>query len=116
MEGTVQKISDEESEKYFNSRPRGSQIAAMVSKQVQFSILFHQHLNHQTLLFYIYSCFLLYAVATIFLCIIDFFFQSTVIQAKDVLHQKYEELEAKFSDGQVILLSYFLVAFESIFC
>lgn len=33
MEGSVQKVSDEESEQYFHSRPRGSQIGAIVSKQ-----------------------------------------------------------------------------------
>ncbi|XP_022768406.1 pyridoxine/pyridoxamine 5'-phosphate oxidase 1, chloroplastic isoform X4 [Durio zibethinus] len=33
VEGSVQKVSDEESEQYFHSRPRGSQIAAIVSKQ-----------------------------------------------------------------------------------
>ncbi|RWR92479.1 pyridoxine/pyridoxamine 5'-phosphate oxidase 1, chloroplastic isoform X1 [Cinnamomum micranthum f. kanehirae] len=60
VEGTVQKTSDEESEKYFHGRPGGSQIAAIVSKQ------------------------------------------STVIQAKHLLDQNYEELEAKFSDGSLI--------------
>lgn len=34
VEGSVQKVSDEESEQYFHSRPRGSQIGAIVSKQV----------------------------------------------------------------------------------
>lgn len=34
VEGTVQKVSDEESEQYFHSRPRGSQLGAIVSKQV----------------------------------------------------------------------------------
>ncbi|KAK1278895.1 hypothetical protein QJS04_geneDACA019645 [Acorus gramineus] len=33
IEGNVQKVSDEESESYFHSRPRGSQIGAIVSKQ-----------------------------------------------------------------------------------
>ncbi|KAL5982346.1 Pyridoxine/pyridoxamine 5'-phosphate oxidase 1, chloroplastic [Asimina triloba] len=33
VEGTVQKVSEEESENYFHSRPRGSQIGAIVSKQ-----------------------------------------------------------------------------------
>lgn len=33
IEGSVQKVSDEESEQYFHSRPRGSQIGAIVSKQ-----------------------------------------------------------------------------------
>lgn len=37
MEGSVQKVSDEESDQYFHSRPRGSQIGAIVSKQVCFS-------------------------------------------------------------------------------
>ncbi|GMP54677.1 hypothetical protein CsSME_00019761 [Camellia sinensis var. sinensis] len=33
VEGFVEKVSDEESEQYFHSRPRGSQIGAIVSKQ-----------------------------------------------------------------------------------
>ncbi|XP_009607523.1 pyridoxine/pyridoxamine 5'-phosphate oxidase 1, chloroplastic isoform X1 [Nicotiana tomentosiformis] len=33
IEGPVQKVSDEESEQYFHSRPRGSQLGAIVSKQ-----------------------------------------------------------------------------------
>ncbi|XP_051191247.1 pyridoxine/pyridoxamine 5'-phosphate oxidase 1, chloroplastic isoform X2 [Lolium perenne] len=33
VEGLVQKVSEEESEKYFHSRPRGSQLGAIVSKQ-----------------------------------------------------------------------------------
>ena len=33
IEGQVVKLSDEESEKYFHSRPRGSQIGAVVSDQ-----------------------------------------------------------------------------------
>ncbi|KAK4394602.1 Pyridoxine/pyridoxamine 5'-phosphate oxidase 1, chloroplastic, partial [Sesamum angolense] len=35
VEGSVQKVSDEESEQYFHSRPRGSQIGAIVSKQLE---------------------------------------------------------------------------------
>lgn len=34
VEGCVTKVSEEESEQYFHSRPRGSQIGAIVSKQV----------------------------------------------------------------------------------
>lgn len=34
IEGSVQKVSEEESENYFHSRPRGSQIGAIASKQV----------------------------------------------------------------------------------
>lgn len=33
VEGSVEKVSDEESEQYFHSRPRGSQLGAIVSKQ-----------------------------------------------------------------------------------
>ncbi|CAH9115081.1 unnamed protein product [Cuscuta epithymum] len=33
IEGSVQKVSDEESEEYFHSRPRGSQIGAIASNQ-----------------------------------------------------------------------------------
>lgn len=35
IEGTVEKLSKEESEKYFHSRPKGSQIGALVSPQSQ---------------------------------------------------------------------------------
>ena len=35
IEGTVEKLSKEQSERYFNSRPKGSQIAAVVSPQSQ---------------------------------------------------------------------------------
>ncbi|XP_043710683.1 pyridoxine/pyridoxamine 5'-phosphate oxidase 1, chloroplastic-like [Telopea speciosissima] len=45
VEGTVQKVSDEESEKYFHSRPRGSQIGAIVSKQS--TIVPGRHVLHQ---------------------------------------------------------------------
>lgn len=34
MEGSVQKVSEEESEQYFHSRPRGSQLGAIASPQV----------------------------------------------------------------------------------
>jgi pyridoxine/pyridoxamine 5'-phosphate oxidase len=41
IEGIVTKVSEEESENYFHSRPRGSQLGAIVSKQViSFPILF----------------------------------------------------------------------------
>ncbi len=35
IEGTVEKLSKEQSEKYFNTRPKGSQIAAVISPQSQ---------------------------------------------------------------------------------
>ncbi|WP_026898133.1 pyridoxamine 5'-phosphate oxidase [Daejeonella oryzae] len=35
IEGTVEKLSKEESDRYFHSRPKGSQIAAVVSPQSQ---------------------------------------------------------------------------------
>ena len=35
IEGTIEKVSREESEKYFHSRPRGSQLGAIVSPQSQ---------------------------------------------------------------------------------
>lgn len=44
MEGSVEKVSDEESEQYFHSRPRGSQLGAIVSKQVCF--FFNDRLVH----------------------------------------------------------------------
>jgi len=34
VEGSVEKVPEEESDKYFHSRPRGSQLGAIVSKQV----------------------------------------------------------------------------------
>lgn len=40
MEGPVEKVSETESEQYFHSRPRGSQIGAIVSDQVLFSYFF----------------------------------------------------------------------------
>ncbi|XP_077249887.1 pyridoxin (pyrodoxamine) 5'-phosphate oxidase isoform X2 [Tasmannia lanceolata] len=45
VEGPVEKVSEEESEKYFHSRPRGSQIGAIVSKQS--SIVPGRHVLHQ---------------------------------------------------------------------
>lgn len=36
IEGSVEKVSVEESERYFHSRPRGSQLGAAVSKQVTY--------------------------------------------------------------------------------
>ncbi|KAF6165555.1 hypothetical protein GIB67_006445 [Kingdonia uniflora] len=45
VEGTVKKVSDEESEKYFHSRPRGSQIGAIVSKQS--SVVPGRYMLHQ---------------------------------------------------------------------
>jgi pyridoxine/pyridoxamine 5'-phosphate oxidase len=35
VEGPVEKVAPQESDEYFHSRPRGSQIGAMVSMQVQ---------------------------------------------------------------------------------
>jgi len=34
VEGSVEKVPEEESDKYFHSRPRGSQLGAIISKQV----------------------------------------------------------------------------------
>jgi hypothetical protein len=34
VEGSVEKVPEAESDKYFHSRPRGSQLGAIVSKQV----------------------------------------------------------------------------------
>ncbi|CAL5204625.1 unnamed protein product [Lathyrus oleraceus] len=45
VEGYVQKISEEESEQYFHSRPRGSQIGAIVSKQS--SVVPGRHVLHE---------------------------------------------------------------------
>ncbi|XP_041017474.1 pyridoxine/pyridoxamine 5'-phosphate oxidase 1, chloroplastic isoform X1 [Juglans microcarpa x Juglans regia] len=45
VEGSVQKVSDEESEQYFHSRPRGSQLGAIVSKQS--TVVPGRHVLHQ---------------------------------------------------------------------
>ncbi|XP_027123242.1 pyridoxine/pyridoxamine 5'-phosphate oxidase 1, chloroplastic isoform X1 [Coffea arabica] len=60
VEGSVEKVSEAESEHYFHSRPRGSQIGAIASDQ------------------------------------------SSVIPGQQVLHQKYKDLEAKYSAGSSI--------------
>lgn len=60
IEGIVEKVSEEESDEYFHSRPRGSQIGALVSNQ------------------------------------------SSVLSGRHVLYQAYEELQAKYADGQLI--------------
>ncbi|KAK6940218.1 putative Pyridoxamine 5'-phosphate oxidase [Dillenia turbinata] len=45
VEGSVQKVSEEESEQYFHSRPRGSQLGAIVSKQS--TVIPGRHVLHQ---------------------------------------------------------------------
>ncbi|TYI83335.1 hypothetical protein E1A91_D05G286800v1 [Gossypium mustelinum] len=45
VEGSVEKVSDEESEQYFHSRPRGSQLGAIVSKQS--TVIPGRHVLHQ---------------------------------------------------------------------
>ncbi|KAB2031086.1 hypothetical protein ES319_D05G280000v1 [Gossypium barbadense] len=45
VEGSVEKVSDEESEQYFHSRPRGSQLGAIVSKQS--TVVPGRHVLHQ---------------------------------------------------------------------
>lgn len=45
IEGLVEKVSNEEAEKYFHSRPRGSQIGALASKQS--SVVAGRHVLHQ---------------------------------------------------------------------
>lgn len=54
VEGTVQKISEEESEHYFYSRPKESQIAALVSKQVLHLFIIHIH-THKYISTYLFS-------------------------------------------------------------
>ncbi|KAK6938102.1 putative Pyridoxamine 5'-phosphate oxidase [Dillenia turbinata] len=45
VEGSVQKVSEEESEQYFHSRPRGSQLVAVVSKHS--TVIPGRHILHQ---------------------------------------------------------------------
>eukprot|EP01018_Ginkgo_biloba_P005806 Gb_23847 [translate_table: standard] len=45
IEGSVEKVSEEESDEYFHSRPRGSQIGALVSNQS--SVIPGRHVLHQ---------------------------------------------------------------------
>ncbi|KAJ4701414.1 NAD(P)H-hydrate epimerase [Melia azedarach] len=45
VEGSVEKVSEEESEQYFHSRPRGSQMGAIVSKQS--SVIPGRHVLYQ---------------------------------------------------------------------
>uniref|UniRef100_A0A0D6R236 NAD(P)H-hydrate epimerase n=1 Tax=Araucaria cunninghamii TaxID=56994 RepID=A0A0D6R236_ARACU len=45
IEGTVEKVSEEESDEYFHSRPRGSQIGALVSNQS--SVIPGRHVLYQ---------------------------------------------------------------------
>lgn len=59
VEGTIEKLSKEASEKYFHSRPKGSQIGAVASPQSQ------------------------------------------EIAGRDVLEQKWTELEAQYADKEV---------------
>ena len=88
VEGPVEKVSEEESELYFHSRPRGSQIGAIVSNQVS-EVFLISWINYVILFCkltsYIFS-----------------FFQSSVLPGRHVLQEKYKELEEKFSDGLVV--------------
>lgn len=64
IEGTIEKVSKEESEKYFHSRPKGSQVGAVVSPQSQ------------------------------------------EIESRELLEQKWNELEAEYSNKEVPKPSY----------
>jgi pyridoxamine-phosphate oxidase len=64
IEGTIEKVSKEESEKYFHSRPKGSQVGAVVSPQSQ------------------------------------------EIESRELLEQKWNELEAEYTDKEVPKPSY----------
>jgi pyridoxamine-phosphate oxidase len=64
IEGTIEKVSKEESEKYFHSRPKGSQVGAVVSPQSQ------------------------------------------EIESRELLEQKWNELEAEYADKEVPKPSY----------
>ncbi|UOE51814.1 pyridoxamine 5'-phosphate oxidase [Mucilaginibacter sp. SMC90] len=64
IEGTIEKVSKEDSEKYFHSRPKGSQVGAVVSPQSQ------------------------------------------EIESREILEQKWNELEAEYADKEVPKPSY----------
>lgn len=64
IEGTIEKVSKEDSERYFHSRPKGSQVGAVVSPQSQ------------------------------------------EIESREVLEQKWNELEAEYADKEVPKPSY----------
>jgi pyridoxamine-phosphate oxidase len=64
IEGTIEKVSKEESEKYFHSRPKGSQVGAVVSPQSQ------------------------------------------EIETRELLEQKWNELEAEYANKEVPKPSY----------
>lgn len=64
IEGTIEKVSKEDSEKYFHSRPKGSQVGAVVSPQSQ------------------------------------------EIESRELLEQKWNELEAEYADKEVPKPSY----------
>lgn len=64
IEGTIEKVSKEDSEKYFHSRPKGSQVGAVVSPQSQ------------------------------------------EIESRELLEQKWNELEAEYADKEIPKPSY----------
>jgi pyridoxamine 5'-phosphate oxidase len=64
IEGTIEKVSKEDSEKYFRTRPKGSQVGAVVSPQSQ------------------------------------------EIESRELMEQKWSELEAEYADKEVPKPSY----------
>lgn len=53
VEGSVDKVSAEESEQYFHIRPLGSQIEAIVNKLVRFSLFYLLLMNISTYILYL---------------------------------------------------------------
>lgn len=114
VEGSVQKVSDEESEQYFHSRPRGSQIGALVSQQVFLFFFSLAYLNVYIVWICLFSLLMITLLFPINHWLAHGFLQSSVIPGRDVLHQEYKDLEAKFSDGSVIKNLEFWVVCESV--
>lgn len=84
MEGSVQKVSEEESEQYFHSRPQGSQLGAIASPQVRINAFFILWIMEMLILLDL-RCF--------------FLIQSSVVPGRHFLINKYKELEDTFSNG-----------------
>ncbi|KAL0355987.1 UNVERIFIED_CONTAM: Pyridoxine/pyridoxamine 5'-phosphate oxidase 1, chloroplastic [Sesamum radiatum] len=95
VEGSVQKVSDEESEQYFHSRPRGSQIGAIVSKQVRVEGFVQKVSDEESEQYFCSRPREIQIAPAVSK-------QSTVIPGREALHQQCKELEEKYPEGSVI--------------